>query len=68
MKMEDVRKVESWISNYVKSAYAKGVVIGMSGGKDSLAGSHTGHHFSCKRQWPLHLQLWIHRPNWRCML
>lgn len=36
MKMEDVRKVESWISNYVKSAYAKGVVIGMSGGKDSL--------------------------------
>ena len=36
MKIEDVKKVEQWIKDYVASAYAKGVVLGMSGGKDSL--------------------------------
>lgn len=36
MKIEDVKKVEQWIKGYVASAYAKGVVLGMSGGKDSL--------------------------------
>ena len=36
MKMEEIKNLENWIKDYVKSAYAKGVVLGMSGGKDSL--------------------------------
>ena len=36
MKTETIENLKKWISDYVKSAYAKGVVLGMSGGKDSL--------------------------------
>ena len=31
-----IKKLENWIKDYVNSAHAKGVVLGMSGGKDSL--------------------------------
>lgn len=33
---EEITKIEQWIKEYVESAHAKGVVLGMSGGKDSL--------------------------------
>ncbi len=36
IKKEEVIKIENWIKSYVKSSGAKGVVLGMSGGKDSL--------------------------------
>lgn len=36
MEKKTVFDVIEWIKGYVKSAYADGVVIGMSGGKDSL--------------------------------
>lgn len=36
MKTINVEQITTWIKNYVNSAHAKGVVIGMSGGKDSL--------------------------------
>lgn len=31
-----VRDIENWIASYISKAHAKGVVLGMSGGKDSL--------------------------------
>ena len=31
-----IKKLEKWIRDYVESAHSKGVVLGMSGGKDSL--------------------------------
>lgn len=37
MNKQDVQKIIDWIKNYFKqNSFAKGVVIGMSGGKDSL--------------------------------
>lgn len=36
MTENTICEVEDWIKEYVKSAHAKGVVVGMSGGKDSL--------------------------------
>ena len=36
MNKKEIDKVIDWIKNYVKSANANGVVVGMSGGKDSL--------------------------------
>lgn len=36
MKKSDVDKIINWIKNYVNDAKANGVVVGISGGKDSL--------------------------------
>lgn len=36
MNKKEIKKIEDWIATYVQSAKAKGVVLGMSGGKDSL--------------------------------
>lgn len=37
MNIEDIEKIKSWIKNYVyDEAHAKGVILGISGGKDSL--------------------------------
>ena len=36
MEDKEIKDIIEWIKNYVESAHAKGVVIGMSGGKDSL--------------------------------
>lgn len=36
MENKTIEELISWIKNYVQSAHAKGVVLGMSGGKDSL--------------------------------
>lgn len=36
MDKKTIKKLEKWIKDYVESAHAKGVVLGMSGGKDSL--------------------------------
>lgn len=36
MENKIIEEVKIWIKNYVRSAYANGVVLGMSGGKDSL--------------------------------
>jgi NAD+ synthase len=36
MNKEMINEIVSWIKNYIESAHANGVVIGMSGGKDSL--------------------------------
>ena len=36
MEKKLINDITNWIKNYVTSAYAEGVVIGMSGGKDSL--------------------------------
>ena len=36
MNMNDILAIEDWIRCYVAGAHAKGVVLGMSGGKDSL--------------------------------
>ena len=37
MKIEDIENIKTWIKNYVyNEAHASGVVLGMSGGKDSL--------------------------------
>lgn len=36
MENKTIEELISWIKNYVTSAHAKGVVLGMSGGKDSL--------------------------------
>ena len=33
---EEIQKIEQWIDSYVSNAHAEGVVIGMSGGKDSM--------------------------------
>lgn len=33
---QTIKDLTNWIKNYVESAHAKGVVLGMSGGKDSL--------------------------------
>lgn len=33
---QEIDKIVDWIKQYVKNAHAEGVVIGMSGGKDSL--------------------------------
>ena len=34
--MDQIKEIEKFISDYVNSAHSKGVVLGMSGGKDSL--------------------------------
>ena len=36
MDNKTIIQVQDWIKDYINSAHAKGVVIGMSGGKDSL--------------------------------
>ena len=36
MNKKDIDKIVKWIKDYVTNAHAEGVVIGMSGGKDSL--------------------------------
>ena len=37
MNIEEIENIKNWIKNYVfNEAHSKGVVIGMSGGKDSL--------------------------------
>lgn len=36
MNKNEIEKIENWIREYVKSAGSKGVILGMSGGKDSL--------------------------------
>ena len=36
MDIQNVQKIVDWIKDYVTTAHADGVVIGMSGGKDSL--------------------------------
>jgi len=36
MERIEIDNIINWIKDYVKNAYAKGVVLGMSGGKDSL--------------------------------
>ena len=33
---EEILKIEQWIKDYISQAKSNGVVIGMSGGKDSL--------------------------------
>ncbi len=34
--IEEIENIKAWISNYIKSAHSNGVILGMSGGKDSL--------------------------------
>ena len=36
MEKIEIEKIVNWIKEYVTAAHAKGVVLGMSGGKDSL--------------------------------
>lgn len=36
MNKEEIKLIENYIKNYIDSAHADGVVLGMSGGKDSL--------------------------------
>lgn len=36
MYKELIKEIENWIKDYIASVHAKGVVLGMSGGKDSL--------------------------------
>ena len=36
MEQAVIKDLKNWIKEYVNNAYAKGVVLGMSGGKDSL--------------------------------
>lgn len=36
MEQTEIKKITDWIKEYIQIAHAKGVVIGMSGGKDSL--------------------------------
>lgn len=36
MDKNEIEKIKLWIRDYIKSAHANGVILGMSGGKDSL--------------------------------
>ncbi len=36
MDKKEIEKIKLWISDYIKNAHANGVILGMSGGKDSL--------------------------------